>query len=278
MDIQYALYNRTPKKRANRLSDLSVKTGVYLRALIHGEWCYADYFPHGNLGDRSREVFLKEFHLQREDYDRKVLHHLRNDSAYRLQSPKEFKNHQLFSGIENLKSQVIKYKLFDPEDTFFHEFKHKTLRLDANGMFNKTSLGEFLKKIPKEISIEYMEDPMITTDWSDLGVTAAEDFISGSPAPVYIYKPNCEFPPQGREKIIFSGYMGSSLGFFHAYSELIKAGDLNQVHGVLVEDFYEEDISFLDGHYLETFKANPSRVQAIYDELPQLKWEDLCSI
>ena len=282
MDIQYALYKRTPKKRANRLSDLSPKKGVFLRALIKGEWNYADYFPHHNLGDRSCEVFLRDFYKQEDEYDQKVLYHLQNDAIYRNQAFREFKNHQLFSGIEKLEAQVIKYKLFNSTDTFFHDLlkQGKILRLDANGMFSKESFKAFVRDIPKDLisAIEYIEDPLKTHDWKDLEIPAAEDFIPGSPASFYIFKPNCEFLPGDRKKIIFSGYMGSNLGFFHAYSELIQKADLSLFHGVFVEDFFEEESPFLEGSYQETFKANSGKIQKIYDELSHYDWKPLCSI
>jgi hypothetical protein len=282
MDIQYALYERTPRKRANRLSDLFTKSGVYLRARVGGEWNYADYFAHPNLGDRPLEVFLKEFKLQEEEYDRKVFHHLLHDGHYRKEEPQAYKNHQLFSGTETLRAQVIKYKLFHSEDTFFHDLlrQGKTLRLDGNGMFTRKTFQSFQDAIPQSClgQIEYMEDPMSDLDWSGFRIPGAQDFIQGSPAPVYIYKPNCEFFSEGKEKVIFSGYMGSSLGFWQAYSELMQLGDLSVHHGILVEDFYLEEIPFLQGSYDTTFIADLTQVKKIYDELSYLQWNDLCSI
>ena len=93
-----------------------------------------------------------------------------------------------------------------------------------------------------------------------------------------IYKPNCEFKPDTSLPVIYSSYLGSDLGKWHAYCELISHGDLSLHHGIFTEGFYEEEMSFLEGSYQSGFKANMSQVYKIYHHNYSLQWKMLCSI
>ncbi len=282
MDIQYSLYNLTPKKRANRLSSLEPKTGVYLRAKVGEEYVFADYFPYSVFGDKPIDLFLQTFKYQDEVYDRKVFHLLKKDVEYKNTPSTPFRNHQLWTGIESLKSPIIKYKILDQYDTLFLELLKKGLRIrfDGNACFTRKTYEAFVKQIPKEYLslIDYMEDPLKTTDWSGLEFKSARDFVSGGPYDYWIYKANAEFFPKASVPIIFSGYIGSELGFWHAYSELIELGSLKLTHGLIIEDFYENQRQLFIGDYHRTFVPDMNAVKNMYQELYLKEWKTLCWI
>ena len=191
MDIEYSLYQLTPLKKANRLSSLEPKTGVHLKTMINGRAHFADYFPHMPLGDRSHEQFLEEFKLQKHEYDQKVFHLLKKDRDYQNQKSINFKNHQVWSGSEEITGSVVKYKMMDFKDTFFLSVLENgaRLRLDANALFQRESYLNFLKDIPHKFHslIDYMEDPLKETDWSGLPLPSARDFIPSNTFDFYIF-------------------------------------------------------------------------------------------
>lgn len=282
MDIFYSTYQLTPLKRANRLSSLDPKQGVYLRAKIDGAHAYADYFPHLPLGDRSVEQFLSEFNQQKVEYDQKLLTILLNDPGYQNKAIVPFRNHQLWSGSEPLIGDVIKYKLLSPQDFSFLAALERGIkvRLDANGMFSRSSYSIFMRQIPEKYYhlIDYVEDPILDQDWSALGSPTARDFLSSNCCDYYIYKPNCEFRPDGNEKLIYSAYLGSELGSWHTYCELVDSGDLSTVHGIIGEGFYQEERGLFKGNYRQEMQPDQNVVKNIYQELELRSWKRLCTI
>lgn len=282
MDIFYSTYQLTPLKRANRLSSLDPKTGVYIRAKVDGVHAYADYFPHLPLGDRSVDQFLSEFSLQGTEYDQKILTILLNDPAYQKQVVVPFRNHQLWSGSEPLIGNIIKYKLLDQQDYSFLSALERGLRvrLDANGMFNRTNFLSFLANMPEKYLplIDYVEDPILDSDWSSLRAPTARDFLNGEIYDYYIYKPNCEFRPEVDAKLIYSAYLGSELGSWHTYCELVNSGDLTTVHGIVGEGFYQEERGLFKGDYRQKMRPDQNVVKNIYQELELRNWKHLCTI
>jgi hypothetical protein len=282
MKVQFSFYDLTPLKRANRLSSLEKKTGVFLKGTLGNKILFADYFPHAALGDRSAEEFLTEFKFQDHEYDRKVFHFLLKDSELQKLTPKKIFNHELWDGSSDIQAPTIKYKLRDPEDlNFIKALKMGIkIRLDANAMFTRLELERLMKEVPAELRklIEYLEDPFKDKDWSNLSVTSARDFIEGEPFEYYIYKPNCEFHPKNDKQIIYSSYLGGNLGRYHSYSELVSEGDLKETHGIHTEGFYNEEIPFLTGNYKEGLIADKLSVAKIYNELSSRRWSELCSM
>lgn len=282
MKVFYSLYSLTPKKAANRLSSLEVKSGVFLKAILGDKILFADYFPHLALGDRAIDEFLADFKYQKEVYDRKVFDLLLKDAHFQSFNPKPFLNHQLWSTGETLDSPVIKYKLREHEDLSFLTATQKNIkvRLDANGLFTRETIGAFLKAIPQSSLslIEYLEDPLSENDWTDLSIACASDFIQGTPSQFTIYKPNCEFLPKTSNKIIYSSYLGSDLGRWHAACELMGQGDLNLFHGIHTPGFYFEQRDFLEGHYKTEFTANMNQVHHLYKKVAGSDWKLLCSM
>lgn len=281
MKISYSPYILTPKKRANRLSSLDPKPGVWIKGEIKDKILFADYFPHLPLGDRTVEQFLQEFKFQDHEYDRKVFDLLLKDESYQKLKPKLFSNHQLWTGSETLEAKVVKYKLLHANDRTFMTALQKglTLRIDGNGLFDQKNYHDFLKDIPTEFhsQIEYFEDPLMSKDWSGLKIKSARDFLEGSPYDYYIYKPNCEFKPVEQDKkVIFSAYLGSALGNWHTYAELMKDGDLSLVHGIISKDFYEDEHHFLEGSYDNQFAASMNKVNALYQKVYDSSWKQLC--
>ncbi len=282
MKVFYSTYNLKPKKKANRLSDLASKPGVYLRAELNNKVYFADYFPHLPLGDRSVDEFLAGFKFQHIEYDKKVFHLLLQDHAYQKVTPKAFKNHQLWNSTDKIDSPFVKYKLLDLDDRSFMLLLDQGIkvRLDANGLFNKETYLKFMSEIPKEHLplIEYIEDPLSSLDWSNLLTPNARDFISGDPFDFYIYKPNCEFYPETKARIIFSSYLGNTLGLWHSYCELVTQGDLSLRHGIYTSGFYEEEASLFQGNYYDGFSPSQNEVKTLYKKLDQLNWKSLCSM
>ncbi len=282
MDIYYSPYQLTPLKKANRLSSLDPKSGVFLKADINGASAYADYFPHTPLGDRSVDVFLSEFKDQKEEYDQKVLHFLHEDQRYQKMSSKLFMNHQLWSGYEEISAPVIKYKLMFLQDTLFLAplLRGVVMRLDGNGLFTKDNFEQFIKHIPPQYwsQIEYIEDPSLEADWNPYPFTKARDFLTGSPFDVSIYKPNCEFLPHPDKTTIFSAYLGSDLGTWHTYCEMIEKADLSITQGIIGDNFYQEQRKLFEGSYAHGMKPNLDVVKEIYQDLQQREWKILCSM
>lgn len=282
MDIFYSPYFMTPLKRLNRNSTMEPKQGIHLKAVWGDQVAYADYFPHAIFGDKGCDHFLKEFHLQQDIYDRKVLHLLVKDFEYQQLAPKTFFNHQLWTGSEDLEASIIKYKLANQGDrTFLDPLKRGIrLRLDTNALFNRPSFEIFLNSIPSELHtlIDYVEDPLTEKDWSNLGVKSASDLVVGNPCDVSIYRPNSKFFPEDQSKKIFSSYLGSDLGRWHTYCELIEKADLSETHGIMSRGFFVESTCFLTGNYQEGFVADKIAVSKLYQGLRQKQWTHLCFI
>jgi hypothetical protein len=282
MKVFYSPYALTPKKRANRLSDLAPKPGVYLRGTLGDKVLFADYFPHHALGDRGPEEFLGSFKFQEHAYDRKVFALLLKDADLRRSPLRAFRNHQLWSAGETPAGPVVKYKLGDPEDFAFLPLLAAglRLRLDANGCFDRVTFRTFVDRISAAYRslIDYVEDPAPGEDWSGFPLPTARDFIAGTPHAYVIYKPNREERPQTDAKIVVSSYLGSDLGRWHAYGELLAHGDLAETHGIVTESFYDEELPLFRGSYRETFTPDRDVARRIYRDLAARDWKLLCSM
>ena len=280
MQVFYSPYLLTPLKRLNRNSTMEPKRGIHLKAVLDTRVGYADYFPHVVFGDKGCDHFLREFKDQKDEYDRKVLHLLNRDLDYQSITVKKFFNHQLWTGSEDLEAPIIKYKLHNTTDrTFLDPLKRGIrLRLDANAQFNQTTFQEFLHSIPTELIplIDYVEDPLVHPHWENLGVKVATDLIKATRYDIFIFRPNSQFYPQHQIKNIFSSYLGSDLGRWHTYCELIEKGDLREIHGIMSRGFYSESVCFLQGNYSEGFIADKNIVKNMYDELEKKEWIPLC--
>lgn len=282
MKVYFSPYTLTPVKRANRLSSLDQKHGVLIKGVLGDKVTFADYFPHLPLGDRSVDQFLQEFKFQNVEYDKKVFDLLLRDHGFQYLEPKKFTNHQLWTGTENLEADVIKYKMLHAMDTSYKiplEMGLR-LRLDGNALFNRRDYENFLISVPEKYhkQIDYIEDPLSEKDWSNLKVPSAMDFIDGSPYQYYIYKPNCEFRPKTDAKIIYSAYLGSNLGSWHTYCEMVETADLNLTHGIIGVGFYKEEKQFLTGSYKNGFIADEGIVKKIYQDTASREWKNLCSM
>lgn len=257
------------------------KEGVYLSAVIDGKRVFADYFPHIPLGDEPVEQFLAGFKEQKTEYQQKILMHLKLDREFRDYPAKKFRNHQLWSGSEEIVSPVIKYKMLRPDDDIFHDALKAgvRVRLDANAMFTPENVHQLLEPLNPEWQklIDYVEDPFSTNDWSSFPLRRARDFIAGNPYDIYIYKPNCEMRPKFSE-LIYSAYLGSALGSWHTYCEMITEGNLLIVQGIIGLGFYEEVSDFFTGDFASGFLPDLSIVKEMYKDLEKREWKDLCSM
>ena len=282
MKVYFSRYNLTPIKRANRLSSLDKKSGVIIKGVLGNKVTFADYFPHLPLGDRSVDEFLDTFKFQNEEYDQKVFDLLLKDYEFQNIKAKKILCHQLWTGSEEILSDTVKYKLQHGLDRTFIYLLEKNIRvrLDANALFDRQKYKEFTSSIPEKYHslIEYLEDPLHDHNWEGLHFKRAQDFIPGTPIDYYIYKPNCEFKPKLDVPIIYSGYLGSPLGNWHAYCDLISTGDLKLKHGMFAYGFYEEDRVILEGSYREGFMPSPRIVKKIYQDASDLEWKKLCSM
>jgi hypothetical protein len=282
MKVLYSEYSLTPLRKANRLSSLDSKRGVFLKGTLGDKVLFADYFPHEALGDSSIGEFLSRFKYQDHEYDKKVFHFLLKDHDYQKLKPVKFFNHELWIGTGASHSSVAKYKLQGHDDfSFLPLLENKVrLRLDANGLFSRKEFSDFVKQIP-ELSrhlIEYIEDPLKDTDWSDLALPSARDFIAGSPYEVFIYKPNCEMRQKNDKKTIYSSYMGSDLGRWHSFCDLVETGDLKEYHGIVTKGLYQEQIDFFKGSFNEGFVPELELVKKVYKEVSHSEWKVLCSM
>jgi hypothetical protein len=281
MEILFSPYQLTPKKRLNRLSSMDPKKGAYLSAVINGKRVFADYFPHIPLGDLSVEEFLSTFKEQKTEYQRKILKLLHDDSRFQSFPSMKFRNHQLWAGTESINSPVVKYKMLHPHDHTFHEALRTGIRvrLDANAMFNSGNMNELLDPIKEEWKklIDYVEDPLNETDWSKFPLRRARDFINGTPYDLYIYKPNCEMLPKSKD-VIYSAYLGSPLGSWHTYCELVENGNLQVVQGIIGLGFYQEVRDFYHGNFHQGFYPDLLIIRELYQELGNREWKVLCSM
>lgn len=283
MDIYYSSYQLVPLKRITRLSSMDPKQGVHLKGVIGDKICFADYFPHLPFGDRCCERFLAEFKLQEEEYDRKVLDLLLKDVEYQTLKPQKFFNHQLWSGTEEIKATTVKYCLQHRGDRVFMAILQKglRLRLDLNALFTREQFEKFIADIPPEYYhlIVYFEDPISERDWSGLSIPCASDIMAGSPAQYYIYRPNCEFEPNLPSKMLrYSAYLAGELSNWHTYCELIKFGDLTATHGIIAQNYYENELPLFLGDYQSGFTINTEAVDEMYRSLHRSEWKFLCSI
>lgn len=278
MNVYFRRYRLRPLKQLNRFSSLEEKEGVHLMAKTPGGNSFADYFPHPEFGDARPEEFLDKFRFQSKDYDKKVLHFLLHDHKLRAQAPRPFKNHQLWDGNQEVISPVIKYKLKSTSDKSFAPLLKQGIRvrLDANGIFTQASLQDWSKDL--QARIEYLEDPTQDLNWEQINLPLARDFISGSPFQYYIYKPNCKFYPDTKSNVIFSSYMGSELGRWHTYCELLDKGDLRLVHGIHTPDLYEGQAKLFKGDFNQGFTPDMSVVKEMYKDLSSGPWSLLCSL
>lgn len=282
MKVLYSHYTLTPIKRANRLSSLEKKQGVLVKGVLGNKVTFADYYPHIPLGDRPVELFLEEFKFQKVEYDQKVFDLLLKDHEFQNLKPKKVFAHQLWTGTENIESQTVKYKLLYAEDRSFMSLLEKGIRvrLDGNALFTRVEYERFVSEIPQNLHslIDYLEDPLKEKDWSNLKLKSAQDFIEGSPIDYYIYKPNCEFKPKLDVPLVYSGYLGSSFGFWHTYCDLVQNGDVSVPHGLIARGFYEEEKDFYEGSYLAGFMPKAEVVRSMYQDASNLNWKTLCSI
>lgn len=279
MKVFFSPYSLEPKNRANNQSDLKTKHGIFLRS--ESEFIgYADYFPHGEFGDQSISEFMSSFPDRSNHYHQKILHRLKQ--PLNISESASFKNHQLYHPGDQVESNIIKYKLFGLEDTNFSALAQRgiTLRLDANGIFNRLGFLAFLKGLsPKALeSIEYIEDPSKDLNWDNDLVKLAEDFIQGSPTDFIVYKPTRTLFPETNKRIIFSSYMSSWLGLWQDYLELIAKGDLTLTHGLLTPGIYSNMETIFNGNYHEGFRPDLVKIRTLLNDFELIKWTYLCQI
>lgn len=270
--IYFSPYTLTPLKELNSKSSLAPKKGLYLKTVGEdGEEGFADYFPHEALGDLPLKSILAG---ERDEYFEKCLWFARNERELSQSAFLPFKNHLLAdSSSKNLEGAVkAKVKTLADLDWIKKLLQQNLrLRLDANGAISFEQWQDFLKSLSQgELDkIDYIEDPGIG-DWRVLGVPSAKDFMENDHFDFLVYKPNARFCERP-EKAIFSSYMGSDLGRFHCYLELIHRGNLELVHGIHTPGLYEEqDELFIPKK--EGIFPDRSAVKRMYEELQSREW------
>ena len=279
MKVFFSPYCLEPRNLANNQSDLKTKQGIFLRS--EADFIgYADYFPHVEFGDQSIAEFMSTFPDFSNDYHQKILQRLKQPLD--VSESSSFKNHQLYFPGDYVESNIIKYKLISLEDTKFSALADKgiTLRLDANGIFNRLGFLAFLNELsPKALeSIEYIEDPSKDLNWDNGVVKLAEDFLQGSPTDFFIYKPTRSLFPETNKRIIFSSYMSSWLGLWQDYLELIAKGDLALTHGLVTPGLYNNMEIIFTGNYREGFRPDLVKIRTLLGDFELIKWTYLCQI
>lgn len=281
MIVYYRPYKLSPISKLNRLSSEGIKRGVHFKVYFQNENSFGDYFPHEELGDQSIEEFLETFKFQSSEYSKKIFHFLQNDHRLRNLRPEKFFNHILFThSVCADSSECIKYKIKEKNDYKWEEIGGPAtkIRLDANGLFSRDEIISFLEGRSSLKRIEYIEDPSYEIDWSSIPVKTARDFIHGLPFTYYIHKSSARFAPENMDNVIFSSYMGSNLGTWQTYCELLEIGNLNQVHGIITPDLYPELRNLFKGNFQTGFFPCENEVKSMYKELNSGEWKTLCSI
>ena len=280
MKIYHSPFTLTPRVLLNRTSRLVPQQGFFLMTEGASGYTYSEYFPHVGLGDQTLLQFKKSFPDPLNPYHKKILTQLK---AKALSIPQvRFKNHELWRARGAVHSPVIKYKLLHEGDlSFLEPLRNKTrVRLDANGLFTAGSFEHFLQLIPEELIafIDYIEDPTSALDWNRITLPRARDFVSGWPFEFTVYKPNRSVRPSRKENIIFSGNMGHALGALLAYEELVHFGDLQEVHGLLTPNLFEEEVDLFHGSFSEGFLPDVSASKKFLEGLEKKDWSELCTI
>lgn len=276
--IWFSRYQLTPLRKLNAKSGAGMMEGVFLKVQgERGEFGYADYFPHVELGDLSVEQVLQG---ERDEYFEKCLHFAKNEKRLRAQEHLSFSNHQLGIASSDNNTSIIKLKIFGAEDFSLARQcleSLKRLRLDANGSVSFEKWQAFLASLSQEQRelIDYIEDPG-SGDWKELGVPSAQDFQKNESFDFYIHKANARFFPEDlpRSKVIFSSYMGSDLGRYHCYLELLEKGDLSQVHGIHTPDCFEEQNSLFEPSGKALFPSVDA-ISSLYANLERRQWSCL---
>lgn len=283
MKVYYKFYQLRPKRNLNRVEQQASHQGVHLKIEQRRDQSFADFFSHPALGDIHLDEFLEKFKFQENEISQKTFYFLQNDAKLRFDSLAQltpFKNHSLWHSSSDLKASVYKYKLLAQDDFTFVKLlqQNKLVRLDANGLFTGNEYQSFLKKIDPTLlaAIEYIEDPFIGNWQISSPVKIASDFIDNPDHAIKIHKPNREFLSPSLKPHIFSSYMGSQLGQWHSYCEMLAYADRSLYHGVHIDNFYEDDI-FLQADQ-DCFIPQKIKVKRLYDELASAQWKVLCSI
>jgi hypothetical protein len=278
MKISFHRFQLKPKRKLNRQSVFGKREGVFLKSEGQQGIGYCEYFPHPELGDESVTLFLETFRDQKNTTQKKALYFL-DPKWSRIETEKKFINHQLLRNGDIIESDFVKIKLQDKNDLFFLMSLQgiKKIRLDANGLFDKNNWNEFYHQLlgTHKNLIDYIEDPLSDTSWDSVHLTRARDFIKGAPFEVHIYKPYREFIPDNKKRIIFSGNMGHGLSNYQAYLELISSGNLNEIHGLLTPNLYENSLDIFSGDFRTGFSPNKIFLKNYFHELSIKEWTPL---
>lgn len=274
--IEVSRYSLKPLNPLNARADEGVREGLFFRVKDEsGRYGYGDCFPHPELGDLPVEAVLSG---ERDRHVEKCLWFARNERKLSAKEKLPFKNHLLTLNSPAGRGKIVKLKVAGSSGlALVREAlreameKNFSLRLDPNGSVALDGWVEFLKTLSKsELQrIDYIEDPG-EGDWRRLPVPAAKDFMNGPHWDVEIYKPNARFCERP-ESAVFSSYMGSDLGRWHAYLELINRGDLDAVHGIDTPGIYARQRRLFIGTN-KGLIPDMDVVGQIYRELEQREW------
>jgi len=269
MKVQYRVLKLRPLQTLNRFQENSIDV-FQLKATLKDKILFSEYRPHLSLGDEPFETFIQSFKEQSTAPAQKIFSFLLGFTPDLKKI--SFSNHDF---NQSLGSPFLKYKIKHKDDLDFLKIPNKKIRLDANGLFERKEFDEFVAKIPDVNLIDYIEDPLKSTDWIGLKLKTARDFIPGNPFDIYIYKPLRELFPTTNNPIIFSHYMGSFLGSYLCYADLIERGDLSQTHGIVSNGIFQETNIF---HHLGSgqFELDQKALKTSLNDILQDKWSDLC--
>lgn len=260
MKLYFHKYYLTPIERLNAKDDGARKVGLYLKIEANKKTYLADYFPHIALGDTPlNELKLSDAYLQNcielaTQVDQKI--------NYR-----SFKNHLL---NKFAKGKVTKLKLKNPSDFDLVSKgieQASLIRLDANGSFQIEELNNLLKEIDYK-KIEYIEDPSTESNWDDLIIPSASDFIQNPHAEFIIIKPNRKML---FDKGIISSYMGSDWGRVLCANFLHLYGNFELVHGINTPGIYNEQNNDL---FNEENLLDQQNVELLRESILDADWEE----
>jgi hypothetical protein len=279
MKIYFKKFSLSPKFSLNRLSGTQEREGVFLFGESKSGIRVAEYFPHPEFGDPIVDDFLYQFERSNSAIVSKIKYFLSFDINELNPSP--FRNHQLWRPGDKLWSKTIKYKLQHKNDYIFLSVINEIhkIRLDANGLFSRKEIEDYIRSIPENVVniIDYIEDPTFDKNWSNLGISVAQDFILGDFFDTIIHKPCRQFFPQSKKQIIFSANMGHIIGQYHDYRELINLGNLQFTHGLVAPSLYETvpELYKMDNETF-MFQFDYKNFEILLNQIVKSDWNFLC--
>jgi len=273
------------KKIFNELDEIIVKVDFNNKIGFH---CYSSW---EKLGQRPMSTLRKDLKTFKSEMiaiawkDAFIFQNYKESSGFK------FLNHSFFlHDLTSFSSNTLKLKLSGDKDNDLDLVSSEgrsfsKLRLDANYKYNFDEFLSFWKEIGiNQRKVEYIEDPIFWDEDNykkliDHKVPIALDQIFNNQQIVLnvgeklVLKPMLQSVNSAfYKKCIFSHNMNGILSDWQTFCELLRLGDMNEIHGVASNSTFDNKLLFLpNGEYVE---VNTELIKAVYDYLYCLRnWE-----